>query len=115
MSPRDWKFRIQDILQAICDIESFIQGVSEDQFKNDKKLQYAVMRALEIIGEASASIPEDIKNQFNEIPWRLMKDMRNKLAHEYFGADISIIWSTIHNNLIPLKNEFQDLVKKSKK
>jgi uncharacterized protein with HEPN domain len=108
MSPRDWKFRIQDILQAICDIESFIQGVSEDQFKNDKKLQYAVIRALEIIGEASASIPEDIT-------WRLMKDMRNKLAHEYFGADISIIWSTIHNNLIPLKNEFQDLVKKSKK
>ncbi len=75
----------QDILENINDAETFIAGISYEQFFTDKKTKYAVVRALEIIGEAAKNIPQQIKQQYNEIFWRQITAMRNRIAHEYFG------------------------------
>jgi uncharacterized protein with HEPN domain len=109
MSPRHWEFRIQDIKQAIADIETFVAGISKEQFIKDKKAQYAVIRAFEIIGEAAFNIPNEVQLKYPKIEWRLMKDMRNKLSHEYFGIDVHILWETIHKNLPSVKRELEAL------
>ena len=71
--------------------------------ESDKKTLYAVIRCLEIIGEAVKKIPTNIKEKYSEIPWKEIGGMRDKLIHEYFGVDIETIWDTIHGDLTPLK------------
>lgn len=101
---RDWKLRISDIQLAITDIESFMINVeSLDNFKNNKVVFYAVLKALEIIGEACHHVPIEVKEKYPDIPWAVIKDFRNHLAHEYFGVDESIVWDTIINDLPELK------------
>ena len=78
-------------------------GLNLEQFRSDKKTYFAVIRSLEILGEASHHLPEAIKEKYPDIPWRKMKDFRNLLIHEYFGVDADIVWNTIQNELIPLK------------
>ena len=74
-----------------------------DEFENDKKTLYAVIRCLEVIGEAVKKIPIDIRKQYSDIPWQEISGMRDKLIHEYFGVDIETIWDTIHEDLPLLK------------
>jgi uncharacterized protein with HEPN domain len=76
-----------------------------DQFFEDEKSKYAVMRALEVIGEAARKIPENVRDSAPEIPWREIAGMRNKLMHEYFGANMKVVWRTVQEDLpviIPL-------------
>ena len=87
MSPRNWLLRIEDILESIEDIENFISGMNFKEFEDDKKTYKAVIRSLEVIGEASHHLPDEIKSKHPEVPWRKMKDFRNVLIHEYFGVD----------------------------
>jgi len=101
----------QILNEAIDDIEIFVKGLSKEQFLKDKKAQYAVIRAIEIIGEAAFHIPDGVKNENKYIQWRLMKDMRNKLSHEYFGVDLNILWETIHQNIPHLKSELKNFKK----
>jgi uncharacterized protein with HEPN domain len=84
---------------------SFVQGMDYDGFCMDEKAVYAVIRALEIIGEAARQIPEAIRQSNPEIQWREIAAMRNKLTHEYFGVNTKVIWRTVHEDLaliIPL-------------
>jgi len=83
VSPRSWKLRIDDILESIADIEIFTKGMTQDRFEKDKKTYLAVVRSLEVIGEASHHVPESIKAKYPKVPWRKMKDFRNILIHEY--------------------------------
>jgi len=99
MSARKWRFRIYDILQSLEGICSDIENMDYEQFLNDRKTRNSVARELEIIGEAARHIPSDIEMIYPQIPWRLMRDMRNIIAHEYFGIDWHIVWETATHDL----------------
>lgn len=99
MSIRAWHFRIEDILESLSGIAADIEDLDYDQFIGDRKTRNSVARELEIIGEAARHIPVDIEAIHPEIPWRLMRDMRNVIAHEYFGVDWQIVWETAVNDL----------------
>jgi len=101
---------LNDIVSEIQQIESFVKGYSLKEFSNDVKTYYAVIRALEVIGEASGKIPQEIKQQYPEIPWKEIYGMRNKLIHDYFGVDEEVIWQTIANDLPPLKNSIVSII-----
>ena len=102
MPHRKWDLRIEDILISIERIMDYTQGMDFEQFKADVKTVDAVIRNFEIIGEAASHIPEEISVAHPEIPWQDMRDMRNILAHEYFGINENIVWNTIQADLPPL-------------
>lgn len=85
---------IDDMLDAILKIEKFLSDFDFETFSKDDKTQYAVIRALEIIGEASKKIPNNIKISYSDVPWREISGMRDKLIHDYFGVDIDVVWKT---------------------
>ncbi len=96
---------IDDILNAIEDIQEFTKNIDFKKFSQDKKTYYATIRSLEIIGEAANKIPKSIREKFPKIPWKEMILMRNKLIHEYFDLDKEIIWETIKKDILFLKKE----------
>jgi uncharacterized protein with HEPN domain len=106
---------IQDILDSIRDIESFIKGLTFEDFKKDRKTVNAVVRSIEVIGEASKNIPTEIKTRYPGVPWKKMAGMRDKLIHEYFGIDVEILWKVsceeIKNLKSPMKRILGDLKK----
>lgn len=102
MSPRLWKHRIEDILEAIKKIQAYVEGMSFGQFQSDPKTVDAVIRNFIVIGEAARSVPEEIADKHPNIPWRLMGDMRNFAIHEYWGVELRTIWETIKKDLPPL-------------
>lgn len=102
MRPNDWRIRMEDILEATDRISRYIRGMSFGAFSQDTKTVDAVIRNLEVIGEAARHIPPDFEARHPEIPWSRMRGMRNVLAHEYFGVDLSILWQTVTQNLPPL-------------
>lgn len=99
---RDDTVYIQDIIDSIEIIAEYINGKSELDFEQNIMLQDAVYRRFEIIGEASTKISENFKSDHPQIEWRLMKLMRNKLIHEYFGISSSSVFATIIDDLPPL-------------
>lgn len=113
MSKREYRDYLEDIRDAINAIEQFTRGLSKEEFRGDLKTVYASIKAIEIIGEAAGKIPKSFRDKNKEIPWRDMAGMRNKLAHEYFGIDLNVLWETIQRDIPQLKtllaNIFQDL------
>lgn len=103
MPSRDWRFRVDDILEAISKIDRYTQDLDFDAWNEDEKTVDAVVRNLEVIGEASSHLPLEIQEQYEHVPWGMMKGIRNILAHEYFGVDLEIIWRTIKVDLPALK------------
>lgn len=110
MSPRDWKFRLEDITEALDRIFEYVQEMDYENWLKDRKTIDAVVRNLEIIGEAAANMPENIQEQFADIPWGKMKGMRNILVHEYFGLDNQVLWKTVQEDLPPLKQALEKLL-----
>jgi uncharacterized protein with HEPN domain len=110
MKERDPKDYIQDILDSINDIEVFVIELDFEQFKNDKKTINAVVRSIEVIGEAAKKIPKTLKNKYPDIPWRKIIGMRDKLIHEYFGIDIEILWKTAKEDIPGLKKEIIKII-----
>ncbi|MEW6531891.1 MAG: DUF86 domain-containing protein [Thermodesulfobacteriota bacterium] len=110
MRSRGWKFRIQDILDAIDRIQSYVQGRSLEQFSEDRRTLDAVERNFIIIGEAARQVPLDVQESFPTIPWREMADMRNYVVHQYWGVEINRVWDTIHENLPPIKPLLKNLI-----
>jgi uncharacterized protein with HEPN domain len=109
MSFRSAKERIQDILNAIDSIQTRTTDMSFQEFSQNETILKAVLYDLIIIGEAATNIPAEVQALVPELPWRLMSDMRNVMAHEYFQVNLRITWSTIQNNLPPLINSLQEL------
>lgn len=100
---REYRDYLQDILEATSDIESFIQGISAENFLHNHLVRNAVTRSLEIIGEAAKNIPDEIRNKYSEIPWKSMAGMRDKLIHAYFGVDYESVWKVATERLIEIK------------
>lgn len=95
MTKRVYSDYLSDILTNIKRIEDFTKGMSFDKFVSDEKTVYAVIRGLEIIGEAVKNLPVSLKLKYPKVPWRQMAGMRDRLTHVYFGVKIDVVWHTI--------------------
>jgi len=98
-------------LISIQDVEEFITGITFEDFLKDKKTIKAVIRSLEVLGEASKKIPDEVRNRYPRIPWKRMAGMRDKLIHEYFGVDLEIVWNVAKKELPPVKSSIEKLVR----
>ena len=110
MKKRDYGDFVQDILDSINDVENFIDGMEFEDFINDKKTIYSVVRAIEIIGEAAKNVPEQIRTKYPDVPWKQMAGMRDKLIHEYFGVDLEILWETAKDDVPQLKTPISEVM-----
>ena len=111
MSKRDWKLFIIDILERIERIEKYIAGLSYDDFIKDDKTKDAVVRNLEIIGEAANQIPMEIRERYKNIPWAQIVGLRHRLIHGYFVIDYDIVWNIIDREIIDLKIKIMEILK----
>jgi len=102
MSSKDWRVRVEDMLEAIARIGRYVEDVSTADFLADDRTQDAVIRNLEILGEASKRIPAALTQRYARIPWSRIGDMRNILVHEYHSVDPAIILDAAHHDLPPL-------------
>lgn len=112
MPPRDWKLRVEDILQAIAEIQSFTSSMSFEDFQADTKTVRAVICDISIMGEAAANIPPEIQTRYPEIPWAEMRGIRNVVVHEYFQVNLDILWRTIQQRLTPLMLQLHELLER---
>ncbi|MBI4962297.1 MAG: DUF86 domain-containing protein [Desulfomonile tiedjei] len=108
---RDSKLYLADILESCEKIKTYTSGLSLDQFSADTKTLDAVIRNLEIIGEASRHVPEELRARCAGVEWRKITAMRNMLIHEYFGVKIEIIWDAIQNKLPVLETQIQEILR----
>ena len=104
------KVYLKHILDAISDIEKFMQGVSEEEFFGNREKQYAVLRALEIIGEATKNLSSELKTKSPEVDWKNIAGMRDKLIHAYFGVNLPLVWETVKKDLPQLKKQTQKIL-----
>ena len=109
--PRDPGVHLEDILEAIQQIRVYTEGYDEETFRQDRKTQDAVVRNLEIIGEAARGIPESLKATGPEIDWRKLVSLRNLLIHEYFGVSLPIIWDIVQTKLTELEGAAKRMLK----
>ena len=113
MSRRRWRTRVEDILSAIEEIDTFVSEMSFDEFSRDPKTLRAVTGDFIIIGEAAASMPADVVSKSPQVPWPVMRAMRNTLVHAYFDIDPRVLWDTIHEDLpgivAPLRSMLKDM------
>jgi uncharacterized protein with HEPN domain len=108
---RNYKMFIEDIIGSIEKIEKYIGDLEYADFEKDSLVIDAVVRNLEIIGEAAKNVPEDVRLAHPEISWNRMIGLRNITIHEYFGVDLGIVWEIITKNLPETKELIVDLLK----
>lgn len=106
---RDYKLYLNDIKESIQQIEEYTQGVDEEGFQKDKKLQDAVIRRLEIMGEASRNIPRALKENNKQVPWFDMSQFRDFIAHSYFSIGSLTIWKTVKEKMPMIKKGLQSV------
>lgn len=107
MPSRDWKFRLEDILNSIEKIEEYLADQTLESFIQNTLIVDAVIRNFEIIGEASVHLPDSVKSHYPHVPWAQMRGIRNILIHEYFGVDVDTLWHTSINIFPRLKKELK--------
>ena len=110
---RDFRLYLDDILEAIHQIRTYLADQNEEAFTKDRKTQDAVIRNLEIIGEAARKLPEQIQNGESEIDWRKISGLRNILIHKYFGINLPIVWDVVQNKLGPLETVCRRLLERA--
>ncbi len=110
MPPREWRLRIEDILDAAGRIERYVEGKDLDAFVSDDLTLDAVSRCFGIIGEAATHIPKEVVAAHPEIPWADMRAMRNVVVHQYFGVTSETLWKTAREDLPPLVEPLRKLL-----
>ncbi len=112
---RQYAFFLNDILESMDRIEEFIGDMDLDEFVEDDKTASAVIRKLEIIGEASKNIPKSIMRRYEAVPWKDMARMRDKISHAYFGVDHEIVWKVIKEKLPEIRPLIRRILREMKK
>lgn len=103
MSPRSWIIRVRDMLKAIDEVSAVLSGLTFDEFKKNRTAVLASVACIQILGEASKYVPEEIKQKYPEVPWAEVRGMRNRIIHEYFEVDEEVVWTTCTEDLPYLK------------
>ncbi|HJX26598.1 MAG TPA: DUF86 domain-containing protein [Thermoanaerobaculia bacterium] len=103
MPKRDSDLLMEDILEAVRKISRYTDGMAQSDFLQDEKTIDAVVRNLEVVGEATRHLPEDFISRHPDVPWRQIAGLRNRIVHEYFGLDLEIIWQVIRHDLPTLQ------------
>src|SRR4029077_7006537 len=111
MPKRDPKLFLDDILNSLSKIEEYTEKLAFEEFSNDQMVLDAVVRNLEIIGEAARNIPQELKSKNPDIEREKMVSMRNKVMREYFGVDEGILWKTVKDDLPDLKEKIASMSK----
>jgi uncharacterized protein with HEPN domain len=107
---RNDKVFIEHILISISAIESYIHDTNKKQFLQNRMIQAAVIREIEIIGEAAKNVGRETRNKNQNIPWKQLAGMRDKLIHHYFGVDPNLVWNTVQQAIPSLKEEMKNLL-----
>lgn len=107
---RDYRDFLEDILAAIDESAEFTRDISFNVFTQDRRTINAVLRSLEVLGEAARHIPDHLRAKAPGVPWKYMAGMRDKLIHEYFGVDLNIVWTVIRMELPPLRPKIEHLL-----
>jgi len=113
-SAKDYSDYLNDIIEYANKAESFLEGVSLEDFMRNEEKGLAVIRALEVIGEAARNIPKPIRKKYPNIPWDEMTGMRDKLIHDYFGVNLEVVWRTVKEDLSSMTNEVIELMRNLK-
>lgn len=108
--PRDSRQYLEDVLEAAQRVETYLQGMTEDGFRSDARTVDAVVRNLEIIGEAIKRVPEPVRARHAEVEWRRIGAMRDMLAHAYFSIDLAIVWDAATKKLPELRKRIATIL-----
>ena len=109
MPKRDAELLVEDMLEALRKINLYIAGMDHSAFLQDEKTIDAVVRNLEVLGEAARQMPDDYVMSHSYVPWRNIAGLRNRIVHDYFGLDLEIIWQILRNDLPSLKVSLEKL------
>ncbi|MYC96372.1 MAG: DUF86 domain-containing protein [Caldilineaceae bacterium SB0661_bin_32] len=110
MSERDPRLYLNEIIEACNKVSGYIQSLDEGTFLQDELYQDAVVRNVEIIGEASAKLPSELRARYSDVPWKQMIGFRNIAIHAYFAVDFTIVWEIAHNSLPELTPQIQQIL-----
>lgn len=109
---KDPKIFLSHILESIEEIEKNTRNLTQDEFLTNTTIQDAVIRRLEIIGEAAKNLPRSFRDKYPEIEWRKIAGLRDVIAHEYFGLSLKLIWKITQKNISELKTKIKQLTEK---
>ena len=108
--PRDYRVLLEDMLASLTRIHVLISGMSYDDFANHLTRQEAVIRNLEIIGEAAKNVPKELRSMYPHVDWARIGGLRDILIHQYFAVDLEILWDIILNNLPDLEVQIRQIL-----
>ena len=108
--PREDEALLLDMLESARDAVAFAEGLDYADFVEDRRSQLAILKAVEIVGEAASRVSADTRSAHPAIPWREIAGMRNRLVHAYFGIDLRQVWDTVRDDVPSLINELEPLV-----
>lgn len=111
MPPREWRARLDDMVQAAERALGYVQGLTFEQFVADPKTIDAVSYAIVVVGEAASALKDAGPQLAPEIPWADIRGMRNRVAHEYFGVDVKVLWETVREDLPKLLEALKALAR----
>lgn len=105
--PRDYRVFLDDVLEAIANVTQFVGAMTRQEFEADKKTVHAVVRNLEVIGEAVKGVPAGVRGRYPQVPWQRIAGLRDILIHHYFEIEIDIVWDVVQSKLPELKLQIE--------